>query len=141
MDHRHDSHHRGQHRRPGAARSRLWNERDGSWEVHARVERFVEPALLLVLRDDEVHGYDLAARLEALVPDERVDLGNLYRMLRGLEEDGLVASRWRDDLPGRVKRTYALTPAGRALLDAWAKALRATNDTTTAFLRRYQQET
>jgi DNA-binding PadR family transcriptional regulator len=133
-------HHRGHHRRPGAARSRTWNERAGAWDVHARVERFVEPALLLVLRDDEVHGYDLAARLEALAPDERVDLGNLYRMLRGLEEEGLVASRWRDDLPGRVKRTYTLTPDGRALLDAWAHALRSANDTTAAFLQRYQQE-
>lgn len=108
--------------------------------MHARVERFVEPALLLLLRDDEVHGYDLAARLEALAPDDRVDLGNLYRLLRSLEEEGLVASRWRDDLPGRVKRTYTLTPTGRELLDAWAGALRAVNETTAAFLRRYQKE-
>jgi len=140
MDQRHGEHHRGHHRRPGTTRSRVWNERDRSWDVHARVERFVEPALLLVLRDDEVHGYDLAARLEALAPDERVDLGNLYRMLRSLEEEGLVVSRWRDDLPGRVKRTYTLTPAGRDLLDAWATALRAANHTTAAFLRRYEQE-
>jgi DNA-binding PadR family transcriptional regulator len=139
MDPRRGPHHRGHHR--GGARSRTWNDRDGTWDVHARVERFVEPALLLVLRDDEVHGYDLASRLEALAPDERVDLGNLYRMLRGLEEEGLVASRWRDDLPGRIKRTYTLTPAGRDLLDAWASALRAANDTTAALLRRYEGDT
>ena len=108
--------------------------------MHARVERFVEPALLLVLRAEEVHGYDLAARLETLAPDERVDLGNLYRLLRSLEEEGLVASRWRDDLPGRIKRTYTLTPAGEQLLDAWAGALRASNETTAAFLRRYEKE-
>lgn len=118
----------------------MFNERSGTWEVHARVERFVEPALLLVLRDDEVHGYDLAVRLEAIAPDERVDLGNLYRLLRSLEDEGLVASRWRDDLPGRVKRTYTLTTVGRELLDAWASALTASNETTAAFLRRYQGE-
>ncbi len=85
--------------------------------MQARVERFVEPALLLLLRDGETHGYDLAESLAEMVPDERFDLGNLYRLLRSLEEDGLVRSRWRDDLPGRVKRTYELTDDGRAVLD------------------------
>ena len=54
------------------------------------MERFVEPALLLLLRDGETHGYDLADALGGLVPDERIDLGNLYRLLRALEADGLV---------------------------------------------------
>ena len=92
----------------------------GRWEVHARIERFVEPALLLVLRDGETHGYELAEALAELAPDDAVDLGNLYRLLRSLEVEGLVVSRWRDDLPGRTKRTYALTAEGRALLDEWA---------------------
>jgi DNA-binding PadR family transcriptional regulator len=107
--------------------------------VHARVERFVEPALLLLLRDGESHGYDLADSLAALAPDDPVDLGNLYRLLRSLEAEGVVTSRWRDDLPGRSKRTYELTDDGRRLLDTWADALSKTGDTIAAFLRRYQQ--
>jgi DNA-binding PadR family transcriptional regulator len=106
--------------------------------VHARIERFVEPALLLVLRDSEVHGYGLADAVEALDPDERVDLGNLYRLLRTLEEEGFVTSQWRDDLPGRVKRTYALTDDGRALLDTWAEALRRARHTIDGFLDRHE---
>jgi PadR family transcriptional regulator, regulatory protein PadR len=107
--------------------------------VHARVERFVEPALLLLLRDGSYHGYDLAEALAEVAPDERIDLGNLYRLLRSLEEEGLVASTWRDDLPGRAKRTYQLTDAGRQLLDRWAEALARADQTITAFLRRYHQ--
>ena len=34
----------------------------------------------------------------------------------------LVRSRWRDDLPGRVKRTYELTDDGRAALDGMGRA-------------------
>jgi PadR family transcriptional regulator PadR len=107
--------------------------------VHARVERFVEPALLLLLRDGETHGYDLADSLAEMAPDDPVDLGNLYRLLRSLEAEGVVTSRWRDDLPGRSKRTYELTDAGRRLLDTWADALSKTGDTIAGFLRRYEQ--
>ena len=120
-----------------------WPAGDGRWEVHARIERFVEPALLLLLRDGETHGYDLAESLAELAPDDAVDLGNLYRLLRSLEVEGVVVSRWRDDLPGRAKRTYALTDDGRALLDSWADALRRAGDTITGFpgpLRTTRQE-
>ena len=46
-------------------------------------------------------------------------MGNVYRALRALEDDGLVVSEWRRDLPGPAKRTYTLTDDGRALLDEW----------------------
>lgn len=125
------------HGRRGA-RSR-WSPTPGTWEVRARVERFVEPALLLVLRNGETHGYDLADTLTELAPDDPVDLGNLYRLLRSLEAEGVVKSRWRDDLPGHIKRTYAITDEGRRLLDTWASALRTAEDTIAAFLRRYEE--
>ena len=46
---------------------------------------------------------------------------------------------WRDDLPGRVKRTYGLTDEGRRLLDTWAESLHKTDETIAAFLRRYEE--
>ena len=85
-----DRHPADRHRaRQRGARCR-WRTGPGQWEVHARIERFVEPALLLVLRDGETHGYDLAEALAELAPDDAVDLGNLYRLLRSLEVEGLV---------------------------------------------------
>ena len=78
-------------------------------------------------------------RSAGLVPDERIDLGNLYRLLRALEAEGLVRSRWRDDLPGRSKRTYELTADGREVLDAWAAALDQLHTNLAAFRRRYQE--
>ena len=110
----------------------------GQWRVHARVERFVEPALLLILRDGSSHGYDLAERLADLLPAERIDMGNLYRLLRALEAEGIVESEWRDDLPGRNRRTYRLTEQGESLLDTWAEALREASETITGFLDRYR---
>jgi len=100
----------------------------------------VEPALLVVLSEGPSHGYDLAEAVEAIAPGERVDLGNLYRLLRSLEEEGIVTSEWRDDLGGPAKRTYALTPDGAALLEAWARSL-GELETTLAALRERRTRT
>jgi PadR family transcriptional regulator, regulatory protein PadR len=104
--------------------------------VRARVERFGEPALLLLLRERPAHGYELLERLPELLPEERIDMGNLYRILRAFEEEGLVSSEWRDDLPGPAKRTYAITDEGLRLLDAWVDGLRGTQERISDFLTR-----
>jgi len=106
----------------------------GRWHVHARVERFAEPALLLLLRERPAHGYDLLERLPELTGEQRVEMGNLYRLLRALEEEGLVASEWADG-----KRTYAITEAGTRLLDEWVDALRRARARTDEFIRRFEE--
>jgi poly-beta-hydroxybutyrate-responsive repressor len=125
-----------QHRRP---RSRH-QIRPGHWHVRARVERFVEPALLLLLRERPHHGYELIERLpEVAGEDTRIDVGNLYRLLRALEAEGVVTSEWSADLPGPAKRTYELTPEGLRLLDRWAEALQRAEETIASFLKRYEE--
>ena len=99
--------------------------------MRARVERFGEPALLLLLANEPTHGYELIERLPELSKEDRVDVGNLYRMLRSLEDEGLVASEWSADLPGPTKRTYTLTDEGHHLL-AWSLAPSSNSATTSA---------
>jgi len=117
--------------RPGP-RSRRHHR--GRWHVNARVERFTEPALLLLLRERPAHGYDLLERLPELTGEQRVEMGNLYRLLRALEEEGLVRSEWADG-----KRTYAITDAGQRLLDEWVEALRRALTRTETFVQRYEE--
>jgi PadR family transcriptional regulator PadR len=111
----------------------------GHWRVFARVERFTEPALLLLLRERPAHGYDLLERLPELTGEQRVEMGNLYRLLRALEEEGLVASAWDETSPGPAKRRYAITAQGRLLLEQWVDALRRSQDRTGRFLERYEE--
>jgi PadR family transcriptional regulator PadR len=108
----------------------------GDYDVRARVERFAEPSVLLLLRERPVHGYELLEQLPELT-GERVDMGNLYRFLRLLESDGIVRSQWDDEAPGPSKRVYELTDEGRGLLDKWAGALRDSQTRTDGFLKRY----
>ncbi len=116
----------------GGPRSRRHHR--GRWHVLARVERFTEPAILLLLRERPAHGYDLLERLPELTAESRVEMGNLYRLLRSLEEEELVSSEWRDG-----KRTYAITERGVQLLDQWAEALRHAQRRTQTFLDRYEE--
>src|SRR2546430_14195610 len=110
----------------------------GRWRVLARVERFAEPALLLLLRERPAHGYDLLERLPELTGEARIEMGNLYRLLRGLEEGELVSSEWDASSPGPAKRRHAITPAGQQLLDLWAEALPRQQARTSRFLGRYE---
>ena len=103
------------------------------------MERFVEPSLLLLLRERPLHGYELIERLPEVVGEGRVDVGNLYRLLRSLEAEGVVSSEWSADLPGPAKRTYELTAEGRRLLDRWAEALRQAQTDVQSFLERYEE--
>ena len=109
--------------------------------MRARVERFIEPALLLLLRERPMHGYELIERLPEVAGDEtRVDVGNLYRVLRALEEEGIVTSEWSAELPGPAKRTYELTEEGSRLLDRWAESLREAQGVIAGFIDRYEQD-
>jgi poly-beta-hydroxybutyrate-responsive repressor len=107
--------------------------------VFARVERFNEPALLLLLRERPAHGYDLMERLPELTGEDRVEMGNLYRLLRALEEEGLVSSQWDANSAGPAKRRYAITETGTRLLEQWVDALRRSQDRTNTFLERYER--
>jgi PadR family transcriptional regulator, regulatory protein PadR len=126
-------------RHPHRTRTRR-QTRPGHWDVRARVERFVEPSLLLLLRERPLHGYELIERLPEVAGEGRIDVGNLYRLLRSLEAEGLVSSEWSAELPGPAKRTYELTDEGRLLLDRWAEALRQAQNDVQGFLDRYDQD-
>ena len=95
--------------------------------------------MLLLLRERPAHGYDLLERLPPLIGRERVDVGNLYRVLRSLEEQGLVRSEWDETVPGPAKRTYELTRSGEAALGRWATALAETRTQIDLFLQRFEE--
>jgi PadR family transcriptional regulator len=88
-----------------------------------------------------MHGYEILDLLPGIAREERrVDLGNLYRLLRSLEEEGIVASDWDDGLPGPAKRVYRLTDSGRELLARWVDALGEAQGVIAAFIDRYRRE-
>ena len=106
--------------------------------MRSRVERFAEPAVLLLLRERPAHGYELLERIQELA-GEPIDMGNLYRVLRALEEESLVRSEWLAESSGPARRSYEITDTGLRLLGTWADSLRETNRRIAAFLERYER--
>jgi|SRR5436190_15982556 len=111
----------------------------------ARVHLPLKPVdleLLLALAGEDRHGYGLvqaiAAHTDGLVV---LDPGNLYRVIKRLLEDGLVAEagqRRADDTGGERRRYYTLTSLGGRVLAAELERLRAlvTAPDTRALARR-----
>ncbi len=85
----------------------------------------LEPALLAALADEGTHGYDLRKVVEEMTGGSVcADPGGTYRVLRRLEEQGFVSSRWSEGEHGPQRREYELTEGGRALLAHWREHLR-----------------
>jgi poly-beta-hydroxybutyrate-responsive repressor len=101
-------------------------------------KNFVRPCLLLLLREQPAHGYDLLERLRTF-GFGRDDPGGLYRALRTLERDGLVRSAWAPSQIGPDRRIYQLTRRGMEELHASARTIAATRDTLGVFLSRYEE--
>ncbi|MBN1311491.1 MAG: helix-turn-helix transcriptional regulator [Anaerolineae bacterium] len=82
----------------------------------------VRNALLGLLLQHPRHGYELRAAFEALVGGKQnweVKPAQIYTTLARLEEAGLVVQQGVEQESGPAKRIYAVTPQGRAELDAW----------------------
>ncbi len=99
-------------------------------------KNFLRPCLLLLLREQPSHGYELLERLGPF-GFGRDDPGGLYRALRALEGDGLVRSAWEVSGEGPDRRIYELTRAGMEDLHRRAKGLVAARERVDVFLSRY----
>lgn len=101
-------------------------------------KNFLRPCVLLLLREQPGHGYDLLDRLRSFGFDG-TDPGGLYRALRALEREGMVRSAWEPSGAGPQRRKYELTRAGMEQLHRQAKSLAETSDRLANFLGRYEE--
>jgi DNA-binding PadR family transcriptional regulator len=87
--------------------------------------RLVRPAILMVLAQESFHGYQLLKRLAplSLFQGQAPDATGVYRALREMEQEGLLAGDWDLAARGPAKRRYAITPEGSACLARWVDTL------------------
>ncbi len=101
-------------------------------------KNFLRPCLLLMLREQPAHGYELLERLRVFGFD-RDDPGRLYRALRALEQERMVRSAWEPSDSGPARRIYEVTRAGLEQLHETAAAVEDTRDLLNVFLSRYAE--
>ncbi len=78
---------------------------------------FLKLAILRLVAERPIHGYALIKEIERITSEDwRPSPGSIYPALQSLVKNGLITS----SADGR-RRIYAITPAGRILLDAAIK--------------------
>jgi PadR family transcriptional regulator, regulatory protein PadR len=110
-------------------------------KVQARPRQWVTPIVLVLLEEENSHGYELMRRMEEEFGFEQINPGSVYRTLRQMENEGLCRSEWevpRAEEGGPPRRMYAITEAGEAYLAAWAKACKDYQRLMGEFSRVYQ---
>jgi len=93
--------------------------------VGATLDKLVQPAILAVLTEGPLHGYELAQKIGSIPHflDEPPDISGIYRILKAFEARGMVTSNWNIEQGGRPKRIFAITESGRQCLENWTTTL------------------
>jgi PadR family transcriptional regulator len=96
-----------------------------------------ELAVLSVLGEGPLHGYEMARRIEQQTRGAlRFTLASLYPLLYRMEKRGWVRGAWETSDAGRRRRRYSLTPQGKKELTPirkeWAELFRALQHLTEA---------
>src|SRR4051812_2008646 len=76
-----------------------------------------ELAILMVLKDQPLHGYEIARRIEQDTAGVlQFTLASLYPLLYRMEKRGWTTAAWETTSSGVKRRCYRLTAAGRKQL-------------------------
>jgi len=88
---------------------------------------YLRVVLLTLVAAGPAHGYELLEQVRQ-AGIRLADPGALYRTLRAMDQQQLLESWWENSSAGPPRRTYVMTPRGRAVLDEEVHAIRATVD-------------
>ena len=106
---------------------------------HNKAGRFVEACLLCLLKEEKSYGYSLMEKLEHFDFDEdSINISIIYRRLRNMESENLVASTWAESDQGPKKRMYEITENGIVELDIWILLLKDRKKRITSIIDKYE---
>jgi len=100
------------------------------------------PSILLLLVENPSYGYQLMDNLDKKELQEGPsDPAGTYRILRQLEENGMVISKWNTKVSGPARRLYRITAKGCELLEAWSLMIEQRKSRLERFLTLYRKIT
>lgn len=110
--------------RTTAAKEVITSPEDQNNSTDRKLGKLTEPGLLLLLKENPSHGYELLNKFNDLgIIEGIIDPGTIYRILRDMEKKGLVKSKWETERPGPARRKYEITSAAYDKVEIWAKEI------------------
>ena len=103
--------------------------------------RWLEGYILLILSKEPTHGYDITRSMEEYDIEFAGigQMGTLYRILRQMEEEGLVSSTWNTAGRGAPRRVYSITPLGEEYLESYVNQLKELKERIENFIDSYRE--
>ena len=96
-------------------------------ELGKNLSRLAQPSILAVLANHgaPLHGYAIIQEMAQgpMYGGNAPDPTGIYRILKQMENNGLVVSSWDTSESGPAKRCYELTDDGKACLLRWIDSL------------------
>jgi poly-beta-hydroxybutyrate-responsive repressor len=104
-----------------------------------KAERYIQPSILMALKSKPSYGYELIQGICRFgFVEGQAPPGMIYRHLRDLEKNGLVASEWKTDGAGPAKRVYQITAEGDEVLDYWILYMKNQAEKLLIFIENYE---
>jgi len=106
---------------------------EGGGNIGTQIKRgSAELAILSVLAEGPLHGYEISKRIERQTQGAlRFNLASLYPLLYRMERRGWLKATWEKPAGGRRRRYYRLARAGKRrvvpLREEWRQLFRALN--------------
>ncbi len=102
----------------------------------SNLDKMVQPAILLALANEELHGYKIIQKISktALFNGNKPDPTGVYRHLKAMESMGLIISSWDTANSGPARRIFKITEDGYECLHTWISTLEDYKNTIEKFL-------
>ena len=105
-----------------------------------RNAKFLMPSILLLLVENPSYGYQIMDDLgKKGLQEGPSDPAAIYRILRQLEENSMVTSKWNTKASGPARRLYRITAKGCELLEAWSLMIEQRKSHLERFLTLYRK--
>lgn len=113
--------------------------RDFCQSKHNKSGRFLEAALLCLLKEEASYGYNILEKLNDFgFYKDSPNLSTLYRQLNKMEDDSMVSSFWIESSEGPDKKIYKITDKGSKELDNWIKLLKDRQVRIQSIIKKYE---
>jgi len=85
------------------------------------LDKFIRPSILLELYDQDLKGPDILKQLNSgpMVKYGKFDPTGFYRMLKVMEEEGIIVSRWEIHESKKPIKVFSITTEGKYCLQMW----------------------